>query len=87
MNIPFRLDNEEIKIGENTYYVDGTFNVCCDRGYGADADGNRGTVANWIDDYHLTQVIKNENDITDDHSMSDINDILNYLENRLEKYI
>ncbi len=54
-----KFKNDEIEIGDYVFYLDGTISWIVDKNYGADADGNRGTEMDWIEDGNLT--VMNEN--------------------------
>jgi len=79
-----RMLNEEIKLGDNNYVINGSFLVAMDKAYGADADGNRGVAGVWVYDYDIDEIIRND----ENHTMTDkeIDNLLTYIEENIEKF-
>lgn len=79
-----RMSNEEIKLGDNNYVINGSFLVVIDSTYGADADGNRSISGAWVYDYEIDDIIRNE----ENHIMSEkeLDNLLEYIEENIEKF-
>lgn len=79
-----RMSNEEIKLGDNNYIINGSFLVAIDKAYGADADGNRSISGTWVYDYEIDDIIRNE----ETHIMSEkeLDNLLEYIEENIEKF-
>ena len=80
-----QLTDEEIRVGNTNYLLNGTITISEEKNYGADADGNRGVTMHYLDDHDLE--ILNDDDIAAKVEPYEIMNVIDYLSDNWRNFI